>query len=377
MITLFSGIPGSGKSYKMVVELSRVKNKFFVVHNIDGLQEGFLGEYGFNFSEYCLSEISILTGEKKEKIEYSEFFSKEFQQVLCDKVSEKYKRPVLVIIDDTQEILYGMSKSIRIWLSYHRHLKQDIWMVAHRASNISSVYRSFIEVEYRAKSGSIIGLPGFFIYNRILGGQRAGYIKERKRKEIFEIYNSECVDVERKRKKVPMLIPLVILAVAIGLGGFFWIPAKFMRKTPVKIAEKNQLKTVGSVSQAGVVIPAMGAPGGSGIVSGSVSQAGVVIPAVFLKAVVDLSEKFAFIGNFNGSAIIENRSSGEQMTMARAPGRLMLISADGLNSCTVISGDSGKQMTFYNSGRFAGGAGRGTRTDPPANGESVFSSMKH
>lgn len=376
MITLFSGIPGSGKSYKMVVELSRVKDKFFVVHNIDGLQEGFLGEYGFDFSVYCPSEISILTGEKKEKVEYSDFFSKEYQEALCEKIREKYNRPVLVIIDDTQEILYGMSKSIRIWLSYHRHLGQDIWMVAHRASNISSVYRSFIEVEFRAKSGSIIGLPGFFIYNRILGGQRAGYIKERKRKSIFAVYNSQSVDVERKRK-TPMLIPLVIMAVAVGLGGFFWIPAKFMKKTPVKIAEKNQLKTVSSVSQAGVVIPEVVVPGGNGMMSGSVSQAGVVIPEVVLKVVVDMSEKFAFIGNFNGSAVIENRSSGEQMTMNRAPGRLMLISADGLNSCTVISGDSGKQMTFYNSGRFAGVSGRGTSRDTPANGESVFSSMKH
>ena len=69
MITLFSGIPGSGKTYKMVAELSRQKEKYYVVHNIDGLQEGYLGDYGINFLNYC----------EDQKIDIVEFFSKEYQ----------------------------------------------------------------------------------------------------------------------------------------------------------------------------------------------------------------------------------------------------------------------------------------------------------
>ena len=164
MITLYSGIPGSGKSYKMVKELSRVKDKYFVVHNIDKLQEGYLGEYGLQWEQYI----------QRENMEVEAFFSKEYQIKFCEEVHAKYKRPVLVIIDESHEWFDKFSKTLKMWLSYHRHLDADVWLVAHKSTNLAAIYRSFIEVEYRAKHGSFIALPGYFIYNRILGGQRVG-----------------------------------------------------------------------------------------------------------------------------------------------------------------------------------------------------------
>ena len=193
MITLYSGTLGSGKSYKMVAELSRCKDKYFVIHNIDNLKEGYLGKFGVNWIEYC----------QENNIEVSEFFSKDYQQEYSKAVFEKYKRPILVIIDEAHEWFDRHVKAFKMWLSYSRHLDQDIWLVAHNSTNIPAVYRSFVGVEYRAKSGVFIALPWYFLYNRIIGGQRGGYTFERKDKKIFALYSSKEINNEKRSKVSP------------------------------------------------------------------------------------------------------------------------------------------------------------------------------
>jgi len=347
MITLFSGIPGSGKSYKMVLELSRVKDKFYVVHNIDGLLENYLGDFGMNFITYC----------EEKHLEVMDFFDRDYQAKLAEDVRAKYDRRILVIIDEAHEWFSSNSKKLRLWLSYHRHLDQEIWLVAHRSSNLPSVYRSFIEVEYRAKSGSILGLPGFFTYNRIMGGQRAGYKIERKKQAIFNLYRSQVIETDHKRK-IPMMIPIMAGMVLIGLLIFLLAP-KFMfnKKIVVKPAVINQTAKNQISAQ----------PGGNMISGGSVAQAAMIPQIPKVPKEVDLTDKYAFIGLFDGKAIVEDRSSGEQISLSRVPGRMMLIEAQGLDFCQVLSAESGKQFFFYNSRRFQGpgSSGRSMRPEDP------------
>jgi len=88
MITLYSGIPGSGKTYKMVNDLDEAKEKYFIIHNIDGLKEGYLTkDQGFNFIHY-VDEM------KKENTDFDvvTFFSKEYQSELTLAIREKYKK---------------------------------------------------------------------------------------------------------------------------------------------------------------------------------------------------------------------------------------------------------------------------------------------
>lgn len=216
MITLFSGFLGTGKSYRMVSELSRRKGDYYVIHNIDGLQPGYLGDYGFDWVERCRSE----------GIEAESFFSRDYQKQLCDAVLEKYNRRVLVIIDEASEWFSKVNKDLKLWLQNSRRLGQDVWLMSHRASNLSTVYRSYIEVEYRAKGGAFLGLPGVFAYNRILGGQRAGYDFEKKRKEIFALYKSQIVGQPGVQKK-SMMIPVMVLVVVFCVGLFFYLPGRW------------------------------------------------------------------------------------------------------------------------------------------------------
>jgi zona occludens toxin (predicted ATPase) len=220
MIVLYSGIPGSGKSYKMVHDLEAEKKKYFVIHNIDGLKEGYLGEgEGFSFIKYC----------EDQKMEVEEFFSKDYQIEITEAVRAKYNKNCLIIIDECHEWFDKNKKSLKMWLSYHRHLNELVWLVAHRSSNLPSVYRSFIEVEYRAKFSSIFALPGFFIYNRILGGEAVGYTYAKKKQQVFALYKSMAEGF--KKPKPSLVIPIAALLIILGVWYFLAMPGK-LKKTP-------------------------------------------------------------------------------------------------------------------------------------------------
>ena len=181
MITVYSGIPGSGKSYLMVKDLLSVAGKKFIIHNIDGLNPHCLKKKGFDFTEYCA----------KEGLEVEQFFSKEVQGRICEEVEKKHGLQVLVIVDESHEWFDRHVKSLKMWLSYHRHLGQDIWLVAHRASNLPQVYRSFVESEVRAKTSSLIYLPGFFMYQKLAGGESCGWSVAKKDPVVFSQYKSQ------------------------------------------------------------------------------------------------------------------------------------------------------------------------------------------
>lgn len=325
MITLFSGIPGSGKSYKMVAELSRLKNKYYVVHNIDSLKEGYLGEFGMNFLEYC----------KRENMEVVDFFNREYQIKYCAAVHEKYNRPILVIIDEAHEWFHAHSKALRIWLSYHRHLDQDIWLVAHRSQNLPSVYRSFIEVEYRAKSGSILGFPGYFVYNRILGGQKAGYKIEKKKQEIFDLYKSQLID-NKKKRKIPLMLPILGVIACIGVVLFFWIPSKVMGKNV-----KNKIPAITQKTQTSEV------------------ENKLLIELQKMKNINNIEEKYAYVGNMDGRIILEDRISGEQLPLEKISLKMRLVEVQRLDSCIVFT-STGQLVSLFNSKRFVPAVSRAT-----------------
>lgn len=248
MITLFSGIPGSGKTYLMVSNLDAVKDKYFVIHNIDGLKKDYLGQYGCDFREYC----------EREKMDVVDFLSKDFQIQFAEAVWEKYERRCLVIVDEAHEWFHRNRIALVMWLSYHRHINQTIWLVAHRSTNIPSIYRSYIELEYRAKSSSLIFLPMFFFYNRLSNGTAAGYTFARKRKKIFELYKSQNDGFVKESPS--LVIPIALGLCLLGAVFFATLPKRLFsaNKSSVKsVEDKNvihdKLKMVSADKSAEVV----------------------------------------------------------------------------------------------------------------------------
>jgi zona occludens toxin (predicted ATPase) len=227
MITLFSGIPGSGKSYKMVHDLMIMAPNYYIIHNVEGLKSEVIPN-GCNFVEYC----------QEQNMEVIEFFSKDYQATFCEAVHKKYNKNCLVIIDECHEWFSTNRKDLKMWLSYHRHLNQEIWLVAHKAQNLPALYRSYIEIEYRAKSGSFLAMPGRFFYSRIVGGERVGFTFVKKRADVFAAYSSQKPEGFQKKKPPLFLLGLGAVALA-GIALFFYLPQKAMKHSDT-VAQKSE-----------------------------------------------------------------------------------------------------------------------------------------
>ena len=221
-ITLYSGLPRSGKTYRMVYDMYKARDRYFIIHNIDGLKEGLLGDFGFNWVEYC----------EKEKIEVDDFFSKDYQIELSKHIRKKYKREMLIIIDEAHEWFDHHVKNLKMWLSYHGHLGQTIWLVSHRSQNIPSVYRSFVEIEYRAKHSQIISIPKLFVYNKIFAGEKLGYDFRIKRQAIFDLYKSQQNDFKATAASPILLIS--IIAICLGVWFYISVPQRLWGNKDIK-----------------------------------------------------------------------------------------------------------------------------------------------
>lgn len=325
MITLYSGIPRSGKSYKMVSDLLDNKDKFYIVQNIEGLNLD-LFPHIIDFRRYIENT--------ETKMEFNEFFSKEYQVKFCAEIREKYGLPVLVIIDECHEWFDRSFKPLKMWLSYHGHLGQTVWLVTHKSTNLSSTYRSFIEIEYRAKSSSIIFLPGYFLYNRISGGVRVGYTKVRKRQEVFDAYKSQ--NDEYKKGKRSSMLPVIIALTVLGVAAFLLIPKYMIGGAAAKEKKAKEVQVQASKSVSSM------AP--------SLTNSSVLVGQLPGRDI--LEEKFAFIGVMGKECILEDRKSGYQFILSRVPYGLSRLDNNGSNSLTAWSASQRKVITFYNCERF-------------------------
>ena len=114
MIELITGKPGSGKTYLAVMRLLEVPvGKYVIYTNIKGLKPE-------KFAEPSMV--------KTIPEEDASWFTKEKQVEWSEAVREKYGRPMLVVIDEAQMIFGEKNQGYKGWLSWHRHLGQDIWL---------------------------------------------------------------------------------------------------------------------------------------------------------------------------------------------------------------------------------------------------------
>jgi hypothetical protein len=216
MFLFYTGLPGSGKSYRVVKDLIEAQNKksgptYYVLHNIDGLKTDSFNDPDLikDWRDY------IQDGTYKDEIE---LFSEETQAELCSLIREKYNLPMLIVIDEAHRWFDRDKKPLKSWVSFHRHLGQDIWMVTQKRTMIHSAYRGLAEYEKRAKNTSFFDNPFFFMYQKEANGEKFGMEIKRKSKRVFQAYKS----FEANHKKtISLTIPIVLLVILVG-GVAFW-----------------------------------------------------------------------------------------------------------------------------------------------------------
>lgn len=198
MITFLTGVPGSGKTYKAVYTIF---NNFSNNEKAKkDLKKDFINCYT-NINEFKFDNV-----EHVYKLDFDDLKVKlvKLHKLYKDKVSddiliEKCKEfdiyKTLFVIDEAHNYFDTNDIVLVWWLSYHRHLYQDIYLITQNLSLIFTKYKTFSEFFYRAKSTAVsLDRKTFkydvYINSRLAMNSRSHTEKLPKLKEVFDLYHS-------------------------------------------------------------------------------------------------------------------------------------------------------------------------------------------
>lgn len=198
MITFLTGVPGSGKTYKAV---DSIYNNF---SNSKNAKPDLKKEY-----ENCYTNINELKYDKlhdsypldlddlksKLTILHKLYKEKSIDEVLIEKCKELDIYRSLFVIDEAHNIFDNNDKVLIWWLSYHRHLYHDIFLITQNLSLIYTKYKSFSEFFYKAKPTTVsLNRKTFkydvYINSRMSMNAKSHTEKISKNDEVFELYHS-------------------------------------------------------------------------------------------------------------------------------------------------------------------------------------------
>lgn len=238
MIQLFTGVPGSGKTYRLVYDLLKLPDgKYFIFHNVDGLKEEVIekGEYIQPWTE--------IPG----------FLTREKQQQLSEQIRRDHNRAMLVIIDEAWEYLGKKSKTEQealAWLKMHRHMDQQVWICTQSYKDLSQAVYDVVPVEIRAKRG-IIGTQ--YVYQHNVRGETFRTERIPKKGAVYQSYTSFQGTGEKVKTTKTLWVALVLGAIFIwtayysfssGIQGTFTPSATAATTAPPKPKEQTAVKTV-------------------------------------------------------------------------------------------------------------------------------------
>lgn len=265
MIELITGKPGSGKTYLAVQRMLELPvGKYVIWSNIAGLNVDSFPEPSMfkqipdDIRHWC---------QKETQIEYAE---------AC---REKYGRPMLVVIDEAQMVFSEKDSGLKGWLSWHRHLGQDIWLIAQHNRMLHQDYVNLAEYEIRALKSSLLNM---LVYQYRMGGEAFKTMRRRRDRRVFEAYRS--FDQSEVAKASFKLYYWGLAALILVILSVLFFNNRFAAATVG--VDRNREKLVG--------------PGSSEKVK-SVSPAGVKMAA----PVVDKWETLSFAGVLGNKVLVQ------------------------------------------------------------------------
>lgn len=197
MITLLTGIPGSGKSYMAVEHVSRMKDQSKVLHNIEGFKLGI-----------SLDQFSIDNNIKKIDV---------FRKSYHEKNDTLYGWTI--IIDEAAELFPKSLRDTDIisFFDYHRHYGIDVFLITQDIKKVTPDITCLAESHYRAASGAANPIPGFLIYQQIVGGESVSRKWLRKKKEVFALYKSTNNHSSKTLNVGKVYLVVALVAAVVGL----------------------------------------------------------------------------------------------------------------------------------------------------------------
>lgn len=233
MISYIVGNPGSGKTYYAVYKIYE--------HFI---KEPKKGEINVDYL-YCYTNINEFKFEKSSRllkfdfdkfyIDISELYALYLEKVTDDVLNEKAKElklhKVLIVLDESHNFLKASKDPALVWwLTYHRHLYQEIYLITQDLSLINPEYKRVAEQFLKAVDASKIFLKNKFKYTlygsyRLFKKDIMNTISVPYLTEVFELYHSGNKSNTSSFVRKFMLIFFVIFILLII--GLFLISSMF------------------------------------------------------------------------------------------------------------------------------------------------------
>jgi len=201
MLTVFTGTPGSGKTYRAVYDAWKNRSRYHIVHNIDGL----------NDSKFPSCVHIDTLGGMEETIDY-DWWLHYCRCVASSTVSKKHPKGLrtLLIVDECYRYFDRPFGPQLEFLASHRHAGMDIWLIAQDMQMIALPYRKIVEFEIRCKSGFLFKIPGMFLYAHRSSKQDFSYSIRFARSHIYKLYQSAFI---QGGSKGSLLIPLALMII--------------------------------------------------------------------------------------------------------------------------------------------------------------------
>jgi hypothetical protein len=236
-ITIITGTPGAGKSFWAVYALLRkgMLEKYYVWHNLEGLKQELMGPHIKRWTDYV------------EEGGEQEFFSVENQKELVEQVKKGTQtddrpegKPILMIVDEAQNYFDTVNGEVKKWLTWHRHIGMDVWLLTQDRNNIARQYRNLAEVEVTGNKNHVIDT---FIYSHKVGKTQFRIEKLKKDAAIFRMYKSfEHTGAEKKGSHLMhYMVASVLIGVALMVYGLAYaMPHMWGKKGPGPVASVHE-----------------------------------------------------------------------------------------------------------------------------------------
>lgn len=263
-IVLYTGKPGAGKTYRVVKELMEDEGRYYVFHNIDGLKESLIEK-----GRFIQSWVSI-----------PNFFTKEKQSEVSEWARKEYGRSVLVIVDECQMVMGDRNSAIKAWLSWHRHLGQDIKLICQHFKMLNQDFYNLCDYEIRGKKGFITSQ---LVYQWGVNGETFKTDRLKVNRAVYAAYTSFVgKEVNKGRSKLLYYgLGAGVLAVVMG----FYVIAYGLPSTFAK---------------------AGGSKGQKGVKTAAAAPAERVVPAKAKDELLEKVKRWSFAGVVGNRVLLQN-----------------------------------------------------------------------
>lgn len=252
MVTFLTGVPGSGKSYKAVFTIfnnfsDSEKAKKDLKKDFENCYTN-INEFKFNLLDNVF-QLDMDDLKSKLKQLHKLYKAKSTDEELIAKCKEFEIYKSLFVIDEAHNYFDNNDPVLIWWLSYHRHLYQDIILITQNLSLIYSKYKSFSEFFYRAKATTVSLDRNTFKYDVYINSRLSMNAKSHTEKipkmpEVFELYQSgDVVNSANILLRFYMLSALFLLLLGVIAFFYFYTPDK-EKKTDSNQTVKTSQKSI-------------------------------------------------------------------------------------------------------------------------------------